>query len=376
MKLPIGLAQFSPAPAELREKEKRVRGLLAARNLDAVLLTRLSNFSWFTGGRDCSIFYGGEQGEAKLLITHTAKYVIAPNVEAARLAEEEDLEKQGFEFRIEPWWQLGEKLQAEIRNLHWGADRNMLGAEDLTNDIARLRFQLTHVELDRFRWLGRATADALEATAHAVRPGLTENEIAGLLANNSASREITPILILVGTDERIFRYRHPIPTDKKLERYLMLVVCARRWGLIASATRLVHFGVLDEELRRKERAVAYVDAVYINNTRIGTSLAEIFRCAAQAYADAGFPQEWQKHYQGGAAGYESREFEASPQSAEIVQEDQAYAWNPSITGTKSEDTFLLTRTGREFITMTGEWPEIPVSINGETIARPAILERS
>jgi antitoxin VapB len=54
---------------------------------------------------------------------------------------------------------------------------------------------------------------------------------------------------------------------------------------------------------------------------------------------------------------------------------QAFAWNPSITGTKSEDTMILSSTGAESITTTGDWPMIPVPINGTTYQRPGILVR-
>lgn len=66
-----------------------------------------------------------------------------------------------------------------------------------------------------------------------------------------------------------------------------------------------------------------------------------------AYAEAGFPDEWHLHHQGGPAGYEPREYVATPRSTDVVLVGQVYAWNPSITGTK---------------------------VDGQEIARPAILE--
>ncbi len=232
------------------------------------------------------------------------------------------------------------------------------------------------MELERFRWLGKASALALEHVAAGIRPGQSERHIAGWLTQEAMTRSVTPTLTLVGTDERVLRYRHPIPTEKPLERYAMLVICGRRWGLVASATRLVHFGKLPEELERKFQAVVQVDATYIHATVEGASIASIFDKAAQAYAAAGFPQEWQKHYQGGAAGYESREYESTPDSAEVVTLDTAYAWNPSISGVKSEDTFLLTAQGRQMITETGNWPQVSVTIAGETMRRPDILRQT
>ena len=36
---------------------------------------------------------------------------------------------------------------------------------------------------------------------------------------------VTPTLLLVGADDRILRFRHPIPTSRPIEAYVMLVVC-------------------------------------------------------------------------------------------------------------------------------------------------------
>jgi antitoxin VapB len=87
----------------------------------------------------------------------------------------------------------------------------------------------------------------------------------------------------------------------------------------------------------------------------------------------GFPGEWQKHNQGGAAGYQSRDYDGTPTCDEIVLADQAFAWNPSITGFKSEDTMLVHTTGCEFLTVTGEWSSQSVRYGDRIWERPAIL---
>lgn len=373
--MPREAARLGPQPGELAEKERRVRALLASLNLDAIVLARLSNFFWFTGGRNCAVFFGGERGEAILLITSSKKYLIVPNVEQRRLAEEEGLEEQGFEFVVEPWWTPGCELSRLTAGLRLGADVPFADAVDVSDAIARLRLPLLPIELERFRWLGHAAAEALETTARAAEPGLAESEIAGFLANECIAREIAPVLLLVGTDERAFRYRRPIPTAKPLQRYGMLSLSARRSGLVASAARSVHFGSLTDALRRKEAAVAQVDAAYIAATCAGARIADILYRASLAYADAGFPEEWREQHQGGAVGYESREWQSGPESAQVVAENQAFAWNPSITGVQSQDTLLLTTAGREVITASGSWPQIGVNVGGDKIDRPAILQR-
>ena len=89
----------------------------------------------------------------------------------------------------------------------------------------------------------------------------------------------------------------------------------------------------------------------------------------------GFAHEWQLHHQGGPAAYEPREFLATPDSTDVVAVGQAYAWNPSITGTKSEDTILVGEAGNEVLTTIRDWPTLKVTLaDGQTILRPAILE--
>jgi hypothetical protein len=51
-------------------------------------------------------------------------------------------------------------------------------------------------------------------------------------------------------------------------------------------------------------------------------------------------------HQGGVTAYENREVQARLDSTHQIAVGQAFAWNPSITGTKSEDTMLLTEHGR------------------------------
>ena len=248
------------------------------------------------------------------------------------------------------------------------------GAKDLSAEVAHLRAQLTPEEDVRFRVLGRFCAEAMDCAARSIQPGWTEHQIASKLAGEALARGVTPIVHLIATDERIFAYRHPLPTYKPLERYAMLVLCGRRWGLVCSITRLVHFGRMPDDLRKKAEAVAYVDAAMIAATRPGVSLGKIIDKCKAAYAKCGFPDEWQLHHQGGAAAYEPREYLATPTSTEVVTAGQVYAWNPSITGTKSEDTIQVGEQENEVITTISKWPALHIEIGGKTIARPAVLE--
>jgi Xaa-Pro aminopeptidase len=359
---------------EFSQKQDRIRTLLAKHKLDALLLQRVSSFAWATCGAASYVNTATTNGEAALLVTPASRYLLANNIEATRLEQEEALAAQGWEFHTVPWHEAQDTVARLSRGLRLGADGPYPGATDLSGDLARQRANLTPKEGERFRALSRLCTEAMDHAARAVRPGQTEYQIAGLLAREAESRGMQAIVNLIATDERIFAFRHPLPTAKKLDRYAMLVLCGRRWGLVCSVTRLVHFGPLPEELRRKAEAVARVDATFIAATRPGHTLGQIFRRATEAYAATGFPDEWQLHHQGGPAGYEPREYLATPDSADVVSVGQTYAWNPSITGTKSEDTILVGDEGNEVLTSIDGWPTLTVTVDSQEYTRPAILE--
>jgi antitoxin VapB len=183
------------------------------------------------------------------------------------------------------------------------------------------------------------------------------------------------VVTLVGSDERIASYRHPLPTGKAIERYVMLVLCLRWHGLVAATTRLIHFGALPDDLEARARAVAKVDARMIQGTQAGRTLAEQWELAARAYRDVGYPEAIEEHHQGGSIGYLTRERLATPDDTTPMELSQAFAWNPSVRGVKSEDTILLTADGPEVLTAMPEWPTWDVTLDGQRWQRPAILIR-
>ncbi len=359
---------------ELNSKISKVEQLLADHDLDVLLVQRVTNFAWLTCGGASFVNTADDSGVASLLITPHSRYLITNNIEAPRFQREERLEEQGWDFEVTHWYQTRDVVDELIKGLSLGTDGLHPHGEDLNNEIIHLRANLLPAEQDRFRGLCGGCAQAMKAAIDSIQPGMTEYDISAILAQETHRREILPIVNLIATDQRIYSFRHPLPTAKKLDRYAMLVLCGRKNGLVASITRLVHFGPLPDEILRKSEAVAAIDATFFAATRPGQSLASIFKRAQAKYAEVGFPDEWQLHHQGGPAGYAPREAIATITSDWIVREGQAFAWNPSITGIKSEDTILVNKDGNENMTEINGWPEITVEVDRQIISRPAILE--
>ena len=360
---------------ELKMKLDVVRNLLTQSGVDALYLRQTGNIAWVSCGGSVFINRADSTGVASVLITAANCYVITNNIEAVRLQQEEGFGDPIWDFQVAPWYEQTDLVSKLTSGMKVGTDIFLPNAVDLSNEIASLRSQLTLEEGARFKELGVICAQGMKDAIYAVRPGMTEYEIAGVLSKEVESRGAQAIVNLIATDERIFARRHPLPAAKKLEKYAMLVVCGRKWGLICSVTRLIHFGALSTELRQKMEAVARIDAEMIVATRPGNTIGDVFHKAQAVYASTGFPDEWQLHHQGGSAGYAPREVTATPKSTQPILTGQVFAWNPSITGVKSEDTILVGEKSNEILTEMADWPTIDIKVGNQIIKRPAILEK-
>jgi Xaa-Pro aminopeptidase len=363
--------------AEIREKEKRVRDLLRSKGFAGILLKRQANFSWMTGGGLNLVGITTEMGATSLLITSNEKYLISNNIEAPRMIHEEGLQAQGFIPKTYPWYEDQETaiVKTLVKEGPLGSDVPFPGAVTVAEEIARLRYSLTPEEVERYRWLGERASLALERTLQETRKGEKESEVVGRLCRELWKDRIDPVTLMAAADERVFKFRHPIPSEKSIERYLMVSVNARKWGLIVSLTRFVRFGKLPIELKEKYLANVFIDCVFMAATKPDTHARQVLQRGLEAYREKGFPEEWKFHHQGGSIGYTGRDYRTHFNTQEIIQENQAFTWNPSLEGTKSEDTILASAKGVEMITRPMSYPTLAMTVDGVSFLRPDILEK-
>jgi Xaa-Pro dipeptidase len=367
---------------EIAEKTNRLIEILNAEGLGGVLINSQANFAWLSGGKSNGINLSIENGACFLFVrTDGKKFALANNIEMPRLLSEE-ISADDFE-PIEFSWQeeksSGDFIFEKAKSL---LPRGAALASDLVlhreirpveNLISLCRFDLTEAEIARFRNLGRDAGAALGNALKTVNPGETELEIAQKTRNELAKFNINPVVALVGADERVEKYRHPVPTENVLKKVLLIAVCARREGLIASLSRIVCFGAIPEGLKRKTEAAAYVFAKLLSETKQGKTGAELYQIAARAYEEKGFAGEINRHHQGGAAGYKTRDWVAHPRCQDKVFPNQAFAWNPSISGTKVEETCIAFEDEIEVITASPNWAWISVEAGGREYFSPDVM---
>jgi Xaa-Pro aminopeptidase len=377
-----GIQKHLDRGAEIAEKTERVTRMLVAEDLGGVLLNSQPNFSWLTGGGTNGIDLSREAGAGALLVRRDGRrFVLANRIEMPRLLAEE-ISAEDFE-PVEFGWEEEKCCSSFLpdRALALLADHTVL-ATDLPLEaevrrveglLARCRYQLTTAEIDRYCLLGHEAGEIIGRLVRTLQPGESEKEIARRASDVLAARGIHAVVMLVAGDDRIGKFRHPVPTDSKWEKVLMVVVCAQRAGLIASLTRIVCAGPVPEELQRRTLAAARVNAQLFAATRPGATGAQLYEVAARSYIEEGFPCEERLHHQGGACGYNTRDWLAHPKCSEQVQVNQAFAWNPSVTGTKVEETCIAFADGVEVITNTPCWPQLTVQVNGQQFVAPDVL---
>ncbi len=359
---------------EVNEKLRRIRVLMQQEKLSAVLLKKQPNFSWITAGGLNMVGIATEIGVSSVLVTYDDCFVIANKIETPRMRDEEIVDL-GFKL-IEYEWYENKELQIVreiVKNGEIGCDVNISGLKYVEPEINKLRYELLEPEIERYLYLGEKLSRVLESVLLFTRPGDMECEIAGRVSEELWKYRIDPTGFMVAADERAKLYRHPIPTTKKVQKLLMISVNARYKGLITTVTRMVHFGRPSEDFIKQYKENIEIECIMIEKTKPGRKMNEPVLAAIEEYEKRGYHDEWKLHHQGGAMGYYARDIRVTPQTGEIIRNNQAFCWNPTISGTKSEDGFIATHSGPVMITKPFVFPTIKVEINGVEFVRPFLL---
>jgi Xaa-Pro dipeptidase len=330
-------------------RDRSLRELMDGHGVGALLLSSPANFAWYTGGADNRVDHGDPVGVASVLLTTDDFYILTNNIEAPRMREEQTPEMEVVEHT---WHEEPTALLRELTGDDGvGTDFPSTSGPDLSAEISPLRYVLDGDAIEHYRDLGEDTVIAVSEAAGSVSPDTDELDAAAELSAACLGRGMFTPVLLAASEERLVRHRHPVPHGGPLGKQAMLVVCAERGGLFVSLTRMIYFQESDPQTaRRQEACEEILRRMREEATREERTLAQAFEDCRRFYAEAGFPEAWRDHHQGGLTGYASREIIATPGTQQEIRESQAFAWNPSLEGAKAEETFVLRSDGPEILT--------------------------
>lgn len=367
----VDLALSLPSESPVREcpasqadrevKRSRVLSILDAAGADSLLLTSQTALAWYLDGSRIHISLAGDP-VAAVLVDRSGDTLLTFNNEAARIGAEEL--PAGVRLTEVPWHA---SLAEAARSI---AGTALLAEDGVARELRDARRSLLPAELGRYEDLGRTAALALTDVLSAATPETTERQVAAGLAERLVAAGADPIVLLCSGASRE-AFRHPLPTGAPLGRRAMAVVCARRDGLIANATRWIRFDGSTPEERGAEERIAAVEADTLAATVPGAPLNAILEQIRRSYDAHGFgPDQWRLHHQGGPAGYAGRDPRATDATEDEVADNQAFSWNPSGPGVKVEDTIVLGSAGPRVLTLDPRWPVTDVA----GVPRPATLQ--
>ena len=363
---------------EVEEKLRSVRSWLDDRGVVGVVLAGVDAVAWLTAGLTTPVERGASVGPLRLVVTHDIFAAVTTNVERPRLEAEAGLDRLGVTIHQAPWFEPGglERVAAELscrppREL--ASDRAPGFGVACDDDFVELRLTLARPERERLERLAVDTAAALEGALAAWRPG--ERDLDVLARVDEALERVGAFAacLIVGGDERVERFRHPLACGAEMGRLVMAVAVAERDGLHAAATRFTCADGLPDGVAKAAAAARAVEEEMLAASVPAATYGEVMQACERAYTVAGHPGAWREHYQGGPIGYRQREFEIVPTQSDSrwfgtrLAVGQVLAWNPSVAGGgKAEDTYALEPGGLRRLTDTGRWP-----LEG---GRPAILD--
>jgi Xaa-Pro dipeptidase len=350
-----------------------------------LVLTGPAAVAWACGGVAPPVDRTAATDLVWAVFTARGAWLVTTNVEAPRILAEYDPAAHGFVGLAEVPWYCQEDFAiaaAEFAGLD-AADLASDGCPafgaDASDDLIALRLALSDAEREDLADLGADAAGALQASLAQWRPGERDLDIqarcAGYLEEAGAD---APVLI-VGGDDRLEQYRHPMAIGQPVRRLVMAVTVARRDGLHVALTRFASAGPPEPGYVALRRRVLAIDDAVLEACTPRATYGTVLESLAGAYAANGANGGWMGHYQGGPIGYAQREFEIAPGQhesrwyGERLAAGHAIAWNPSLPGgAKSEDTYLVTA-GSGLRLMTGA-PGWPNEISDSGNSHPAVLE--
>jgi antitoxin VapB len=339
-----------------------LRELMKEKGLDAFVLRRNPNLAWAIAGRshvpttiDMACF--------DLIITQDDATAVANVVEAPRLIAEElptevSVKTIKWSEGRDPLLPTGSKVGSDQP----GGDRIDLGVE-----IEMIRASLIDSDLARFTEICVDAAVALGNAMKQVESADREIDVAGLITHALWQADLEIAFLGVAGEERVHKFRHPLPTDAVVGNRVSASICAKRKGLIASVTRIITFGAVSDQMVSDYTSIFKVEAALLDATVVGAPFSDPINAAIAAYPANGFEaDEWTKHHQGGPTGFLPRDWPANQGSARLIASNQPIAWNPTGKGWKAEDTVVATDSGVKVLTNDPDWPSFKV--NGRTRA--------
>lgn len=360
----------------MSEKLDRIRKYLDKNGFTGMVLARQDNFSWLSCGGNHRVVEPKNTGHAALVVTADKVYLVGQYMDCGRIADEE-MAKLHVEPVVLYWYEESVLDKAcALAGSRPVADEPVAGAEFRLDDIYDLHTPYSDEEYADFRHVGAVTDKVLYEVAKQIHPGMVDYEAEALIRFGFAKENVQCDVVLVGTDERMFKYRHPNPVGRKLGPYVMIHAATRYKGLHSNVSRSIFFGdKVPDEIARPYEVACQIQAYCMSRCVPGTPWAEIVKGQRELYEKLGYPEDWKYHYPGGRTGYYVSQSDLSLREGRVIENREAYDFFITATGAKVEELSIGWDGKYEILSNTGLWPSRTYEVSECKFDLPQIMLR-
>lgn len=361
--------------ADFEEKLRRLRSYMERNSYGAVILGRRDNTAWLTGGGDFKVLRDTEAAFGVLLITPEQVTLVAQYMDVDRIFDEElaglSVEKVSLKWYEEPREQKALQLAGMVRV---ATDLPMEGADFRLWDLYWLHYPLTDYDISVMKEAAVQCDRMIYEIAQNIEPGMTEKQTEAKIVSRYAEADMTMKVLLVGSDERIVKYRHPNASNKHIEKIVLLHPAACYRGVHVNITRMICFGEIPKKLKEDYDLLNLLEAQTMAMSRPGMRFRSIFRERKRLLTEHGRQIEADLHYPGALTGYILG-------SAQPYLDDRTFTNRMSmdnfitISGAKVEEVSISGEDGAELISAGYSWPTKTYCYEDNTYNLPTILQR-
>jgi Xaa-Pro aminopeptidase len=345
------------------DRRSRVQDELRTQDLDALLVSRLTNIRYLTG------FTGT-----------TAFLLMAPEpllVVDFRYADQVASEVVGVEVRTvqssRELWPAVKRLLADAGWSRVGLESEQLTLRqylELTRAdgglewvptaglVERLRRRKDPEEIEAMREAIRITDEAMDELLGIIEPGMTEHRVAGeierLQRSKGGERSASEIIVASGPRSAL---PHGIATERVIgaNEPVMFDLGTVVRGYLADLTRTIHIGPPHDEFRRIYELVLEAQSSAEQAIRPGLTGREADAVARDIIAEAGFGDRF-GHSLGHSIGLDNHETPLlSPFDDTVLEPGMVYTvepgvYVPGLGGVRIENVVVVTEDGCDVLT--------------------------
>jgi Xaa-Pro aminopeptidase len=361
----------SKPKAYLKVRQKAVRTAMKELNLDGLLLTHppdLHYLSNFTGEDSVGLlthkdfflvtdFRYKEQAQIEAGWLTTSLRDAKMSDALAKVLHENPMKRVGFEANFTTVGQIDAILNSVKQNKDKAAPAELVPLENVMLSIRKVK---DDHEIDLIRKAVAVAEEAFEAMRDEIKPGQTENYLAGLLIMELRSRGASgtsfPPIVATGANSSLPHYR---PSDDKtvIEKDQP---CLFDWGAVLNGycsdlTRTFLIGHVPHKIREIYKVVYEAQMAALKFLRPGVTTMQADRVARDVIEKAGYGEEF-GHGLGHGIGREIHELpilrktggEEELRPGMIVTIEPGI-YLPGIGGVRIEDDVLITHSGCEVL---------------------------